>query len=139
MNNDTPTIVQQLADAAKKFQRQLTGLEPSAVTVILSEDTLVVTLHGALSPAEEELAKSPQGAADLHEFHRELFRNSVDVLRMEIEKITGRKVREAAVEIDPATGSIVHAFTTGTMVQVFLFAAQADGDPRVEITTVGQA
>jgi uncharacterized protein YbcI len=139
MDNDTPTIAQQLAEVAKSFQRQRTGREPSAVTVVLSEDTLVVTLHGALSPAEEELAKSRQGAADLHEYHRELFRNSVDALRMEIEKITGRTVREAAVEIDPATGSIVHAFTTGTMVQVFLLAAQTDGDPLVEITTVGRA
>jgi hypothetical protein len=66
------------------------------------------------------MAESAQGAADLREFHRELFRNSVGPLRSEIERITGRKVREAAADVDPGTGSIVHAFTSGTAVQVFL-------------------
>ena len=62
------------------------------------------------------------GAAQVQEFHRQLFRNSADSLRKEIKRITGREVREAAAEVDPATGSVVHAFTTGTMVQVFLLA-----------------
>ena len=33
-----------------------------------------------------------------------------------------QKVREAAAEVDPGTGSVIHAFTTGTTVQVFLLA-----------------
>jgi uncharacterized protein YbcI len=90
------------------------------VTVVISEDTLVVTLHEALSPAEQAMAKSAEGAANLREFHKELFRNSIASLRKEIERITGRKVREAAAEVDPGTGSVIHAFTTGTTVQVFL-------------------
>ena len=116
------TIAQQVAQMASVLQRQRTGHAPKAVTVVLSEDTLVVTLHGALTPAEQALAKSREGAAKVQEFHRQLFRNSVDSLWTEIKRITGREVREAAAEIDPATGSVVHAFTTGTMVQVFLLA-----------------
>jgi uncharacterized protein YbcI len=139
MDHDIPTIAQQLADVAKSFQQKRTGRDPSAVTVVLSEDTLVVTLHGALSPAEEELAKSPQGAADLQEYHRELFQNSIGSLREEIERITGRKVREAAAEIDPTTGSIVHAFTTGTMVQVFLLAVNKTADDEAGNITFASA
>jgi uncharacterized protein YbcI len=116
------TIAQQVAQMASVLQRQRTGHAPKAVTVVLSEDTLVVTLHGALTPAEQALAKSREGAAKVQEFHRQLFRNSVDSLWTEIKRITGREVREAAAEIDPDTGSVVHAFTTGTMVQVFLLA-----------------
>jgi uncharacterized protein YbcI len=118
----TAAIAQQVAQAAKTLQQQRTGHTPKAVSVVVSEDTLVVTLHGALSPAELALAASREGAAKVQEFHRQLFRESVDPLCEEIKKITGRDVREAAVEIDPATGSVVHAFTTGTMVQVFLLA-----------------
>ena len=120
MNKPIPTIAQQLAQAVRTFQEQQTGRVPKSVTVVLSEDTLVVTLNSALSPAEQELAKSPQGAARLQEFHRQMFRSSVDSLQKEITRITRREVREAAAEFDPVTGSIVHAFTTGTMVQVFL-------------------
>jgi hypothetical protein len=32
------------------------------------------------------------------------------------------EVREAAVEVEPTNGSVVKAFTTGTVVQVFLLA-----------------
>jgi uncharacterized protein YbcI len=92
------------------------------VTVVLSEDTLVVTLHSALSPAEQTAAQSPKGATDLQEYHRQLFKNSIDSLRKDITGITGREVREAAAEFDPTTGCVIHAFTTGTMVQVFLLA-----------------
>jgi hypothetical protein len=44
---------------------------------------------------------------------------SCDELRREIQRLTGRRVREAAVVVEPATGAIVHAFTSGTMVQIF--------------------
>ena len=33
-------------------------------------------------------------------------------MRQEIKRITGRQVREAAAEIETATGTVVHAFTT---------------------------
>ncbi|MCL4197948.1 MAG: DUF2294 family protein [Phycisphaerales bacterium] len=114
-------MAQQLARAASDFQRQRTGRAPKAVTVLLGEGTLVITLHGALSPAEEALARTPDGAAQVQEFHRKLFASSSDALRGEIERITGAKVREATAEVETATGTVIHAFTNGSMVQVFLF------------------
>jgi len=116
------TMAQQVAQAASAFQQQRTGHVPAVVTVVLSGDTLVVTMHEALSPAEKALAKSPAGAAQVQEFHRQLFANSADALREEIKRITGVEVREAAAEVETKTGTVVHAFTTGTMVQVFLLA-----------------
>ncbi len=120
MNKSLPSIAQQVALVASTYQKQRTGHAPSAVTVVLSEDTLVVTLHEALTPAEKALARSPEGAAQVQEFHRQLFQNSSASLRQEIGRITGRQVREVAAEVETMTGSVVHAFTTGTMVQVFL-------------------
>ncbi len=122
MDKTESTMAQQLADAVRNFQIQQTGRAPTKVSVVMSEDTLVVTLHEALSPAEHAMAKSPEGAANLREFHQQLFRNSVSSLRKDIERITGRKVCDAAAEVDPGTGSVIHAFTTGTTVQVFLLA-----------------
>jgi uncharacterized protein YbcI len=114
------TIDQQLAQAVRTFHQQQTGHLPKDVTVALNEDTLVVTLHEAFSPAEQALAQSPEGAAKLRELHQQLFRSSIGLLQQDIEKITGRKIREAAAEVDPGTGSVVHRFTTGTTIQVFL-------------------
>src|SRR6478609_1896565 len=120
MDKINPTVTEQLAQAARNFQTKQTGRTPTNVTVVISEDTLVFTLHEVLSRAEQELAQSAEGAADLREYHQQLFRNSVASLRQEIERITGRKVREAAAEVDPGSGSVTHMFTTGTTVQVFL-------------------
>jgi uncharacterized protein YbcI len=115
-------MAKQVALAACEFERRRTGNSPKSVTVVLGENTLVITLHGALSPAELALAKSPSGAAQVQEFHRQLFDNSADSLRHEIQRITGVEVREAAVEVEPTSGTVVKAFTTGTVVQVFLLA-----------------
>ena len=118
-----PSVAQQIAQAAIAFQQQRTGHEPKSVAVILSEDTLLITLHGALSPAEQALAKSPEGAAQVQEFHRQLFSDSADELRQEIKRITGVEVREATAEVEPTSGTVVQVFSTGTMVQVFLSPA----------------
>jgi uncharacterized protein YbcI len=111
-----------IAQAAIAFQHERTGHEPKSVAVVLSGDTLLITLHGALSPAETALAKSPAGAARVQEFHKQLFANSADELRQEIKRITGVDVREATAEVETTTGTVVQVFTTGTMVQVFLLA-----------------
>jgi len=122
METPKTTMAQQIADAARAFQLQRTGHAPQSVTVVFGDDTLVITLHGALSPAEKVLARSAAGAAQVQEFHRQLFATSSAALQREIERITGLAVREAAAEVEPATGTVVHAFTTGTMVQVFHLA-----------------
>ena len=132
MDTTETTMVQQLVEAATTFHLQQTGRAPRGVAVVISDDTVVVTLHEAFSPAELALASSPAGAANLREFHHELFRNSAGLLRKEIERITGRKVRETAAEIDPGTGSVVHAFTSGTTVQVFLLNGRMPADTLVQ-------
>ena len=120
MDRSPQSVAQQIAEMASTLQEQRTGHAPTAVTVVLGEDTLVVTMLDALTPAEKVLARSPAGAAKVQDFHRQLFANSSDSLRLEIKRITGRDVREAAAEVETATGTVVHAFTTGAMVQVFL-------------------
>ncbi len=95
---------------------------PGEVRVVVSGDTLVITMLDALTPAEKDLARSAAGATKVQEFHRQLFASSVDSLRKEIKRITGVAVREAAAEAETTTGSVVQVFTTGTMVQVFQLA-----------------
>jgi len=121
MDEPNPTRAQQIARAASDFERQRTGHAPESVAVVISGDTLVVTLRGALSPAELALARTPSGAAQVQEFHRLLFATACGPLRAEIGRITGVKVREAAA-LDPAAGAAAQVFTDGTIVQVFLLA-----------------
>ena len=112
-------LSKELANIALAMQSERTGHTPKAVTVVASDETVVLTLHEALTPAEKILARTEDGASKVEQYHRALFAVSCDELRKEIQRLTGRKVREAAVVVEPATGAIVHAFTSGTVVQIF--------------------
>jgi uncharacterized protein YbcI len=128
MDRSDSTLARQIARAARDCERRRTGRVPSSVTVVLGGDTLVVTLHGILSPAEKDLARSAAGAAQVQEFHRQLFLNSCGPLRQAVERITGVAVGEAMTQVTTATGTIVQVFSTGTVVQVFLLAGSVVPD-----------
>src|SRR3984957_16439672 len=107
MNKSKSSMAQQIAQAAIAFEQRRTGNHvPKSVTVVLSEGTLVITLHEALSPAERALAKKPAGAAQMQEFRRQLSDSSSHSLRQELERITGMEVREATAEVEPVSGAV---------------------------------
>jgi uncharacterized protein YbcI len=128
MTNSNQSLAGQIGQVASAFQQQRTGHKPKSVHVVLSGDTLVVTLHGALSRAEQAMSQSAEGAAKVQEFHRQLFLNSSDTLKKEIRRITGMDVREATAELDPKTGEVVQVFASGTMVQVFQLSGNVPSD-----------
>jgi uncharacterized protein YbcI len=121
-------MAQQVAQAARECAHQRTGHTPKSATAVLSDDTLVITLREALSPAESALATSPAGAAQLQEYHRQLFANSSAALWLEINRITGVEVREASTEVETAPGAVMQMFATGTVVQVFLLSRSVSAD-----------
>lgn len=123
MNTPNLSMAQQIAQAASAMERKRSGLLPKSVTVVQGDGTLVITLHGALSPAEHALARTPAGAAQVQDFHRQLFSSDAEALRKEITRITGVEVRQAVAEVEPSSGTVVAVFTTGTIVQVFLLAS----------------
>ena len=117
------TKLERVAHTARDFHQRRKEHAPKSVTVVLSEEALVVTLHEALTRAEKAMSRPPEGAAQVTEFHRKLFQSSFAPLPAEIELIAGVAVREAFAEFEPSTGDVVQVFTTGTMVKVF----QLDG------------
>jgi uncharacterized protein YbcI len=119
------SMAQQIAQTAIAFEEQRLGRRPTSVTAVLGGDTLVITMHGILSPAELVLAESPAGAAQLQEFHQQLFQISSDPLRREIERITGLGICEVAR--NKATAG-VRVLVAGTVVQVFLLAGHLPVD-----------
>lgn len=126
MSAPAPSFSRELAEIALSMQAARTGHSPKAVTVVASDETVVVTMHEALTPAEKMLARTAAGASQVEGYHRALFAVSCEALREEIQRLSGRRVREAAVVLEPATGAIVHAFTSGTVVQIFQLEAHDD-------------
>jgi len=122
MNTRHPTLVQEIAEAVIAFQDRATGHVPKAVTVVLSQDTLVVVLHEALSPAEKDLARSPKGATQVQEFDRQLFSAASRELQDDMKRITGVEWTEAVAEVEPTTGGMVQAFARAADIQVLHLA-----------------
>jgi uncharacterized protein YbcI len=128
MNAPGSPMAREIARAAVAFEQQRTGHAPESVSVVLADGTLVITLYGALSPAEHALAQTPEGAARVQELQQQLFLTAGDSLREAVRRITGVAVREAAAAIAPGNLNVVHAFTTGTLVQVYLLAGAVPVD-----------
>jgi uncharacterized protein YbcI len=110
MDTPTPNMAEQIAQVAIALQQERTGHSPQAATVVLNEDELMVTLQASLSPAEQALAQSPEGAAQVQESHQQLLTDSCEPLRQEVERITGVAAQEATADDETSTGTVVQNF-----------------------------
>jgi uncharacterized protein YbcI len=108
------TIGERTARATHAFELRRTKHARKWVAVFMNEETIVIALHGSLTGAEKALAQSAAGAAEVQEFHRQLFADVSALLLRKIKGITGMNVRHTSAEIDSTTGSVVHLFTTDT-------------------------
>jgi uncharacterized protein YbcI len=111
MNESSSGKAQQIAQVVRTFELQTTGRMPASLTVVLSDDTVVITLRGTFSLAEMALAKSAEGAGRLRELHRQLFATACEPLRQEIRRIAGVEVHEATAEVETSTGTVVQVFS----------------------------
>jgi uncharacterized protein YbcI len=71
---------------------------------------VVVTLHGALSPAERAVSQYPEGAEAVQEYYQALFAIASGPLRREIGRITGADVRGATADVQRPTCTVVQVF-----------------------------
>jgi uncharacterized protein YbcI len=122
MDESHSEMAQEIARAASAFELLATGHSPKSVTVVLSDQTLVITLHGALSRAEQALVQSPAGAAQVQAFHQQLIASATGPFRQEIKRITGVEVLRATTEVATTTSAVVKLSAPGTKVHVFLLA-----------------
>ncbi len=122
MDDPGSSLSARIARAALDLEKQRTGHAPKSVTVVLCDDSLVITLHGALTPAERAMAQDAAGAAQLQQLHEALFANASDRLRDAIQRITGLSVRDAGAGSE--TSAVIRVFPTGTVVQVFLLSGR---------------
>jgi uncharacterized protein YbcI len=113
------TIGEKIARAAHAFELRRTKHARKWVAVFMNENTIVIALHGSLTGAEKALTQSAAGAAEVQEFHRQLFTDVSGLLLRKIKSITGMDVRHTSADIDSTTGSVVHLFTTDTEGEAF--------------------
>jgi len=82
----------QIATAITQFDREHLGRGPHEVRAWIIQDMILIRLQGVLTPAEEKLARDPEGHRLIKEVRRQLVEGSRDMLDAMIQQITGLQV-----------------------------------------------
>ena len=87
------------------------GRGPSDVKAFIMKDIILVRLKGVLTPAERQLAKSPEGIEMVRRMRQTLISQGRDSLTKEITNLIGVKILGIFTDIDTQAGERVIVFT----------------------------
>ena len=91
--------------AVLSFQKEFIQSNYSHIQVQLLENLIEVDLtRTAPIPAEERLAQTQEGLAQLRQMHQALFAAGQDILKKRLEEILGRKINEMITDLEPLSG-----------------------------------
>lgn len=91
--------------AILNFQDEYLKIKNSRAQVRVLGELIEVTLtRTSPIPAEEGLARSPEGLALLRQFHHAIFDSCRSVLQERIARVVGASVQDIVADIDPAAG-----------------------------------
>lgn len=97
----------EISEAIVKFEREYMGRGPEEARTYLLDDIILVRLHGVLTPAERQLARSDSeghGRALIKQVRMELLEKARPLLETIIRDITGQTVKSLHTDISTVTG-----------------------------------
>ncbi len=115
MDNERTRAEMEVAirNAIIKFEQEFMGRGPTDVRAFIVRDLVVVRLKGVLTPAERQLAKTPDGVDMVKRIRQTLIAQGRDRLVEQVSDITGAKVLGIFMDIDAQIGEKVFVFTVG--------------------------
>ncbi len=100
-----------IRNAVIKFEQEFMGRGPTDVRAFIIQDIILVRLKGVLTPAERQLAKSPDGVGMVKQMRENLIGQGREKLCKEIGEITGVKIAALFTDIDARIGERIMVFT----------------------------
>ena len=100
-----------LANAITQFEKDHLGRGPMDARVYIIEDMLLVRLRGVLTPAEIQLAKTPEGHVLIKQVRTQLLESSRTILEEIVQQVTGCGIVSLHSDISVKTGERVIVFT----------------------------
>ena len=101
----------QIAAAITKFEREHLGRGPQEVRAWIIQDIILVRLKRVLTPAEEKLAREPEGRRLVKEMRRQLIEGSRSLLDAMVLDLVGIEVTSLHSDISVRTGERIIVFT----------------------------
>ncbi len=99
-----------ISEAMIKFEKEFMGRGPMETDTLIIKDAILIRLKGVLTPAEEQLAKSPDGADLIKKTRVQLLEGARSLLRNIILDITGCQIKSVHSDIRTTTGERVLFF-----------------------------
>ena len=91
--------------AVLSFQKEFMQSNYTHVQVRMSESAVEVDLTRTLPiPAEERLAQTPDGRAQLRQIHQALFAAGRELLQKQLDEILGGQICEISTNLEPLAG-----------------------------------
>jgi uncharacterized protein YbcI len=100
-----------IATAITQFEREHLGRGPQEVQAWIIEDLILVRLKRVLTPAEEKLARDPEGQRLVKEMRRQLIEGSRAILDKMIVDLTGIEAISLHSDVSVKTGERIFCFT----------------------------
>lgn len=100
-----------ISEAIIKFEKDYMGRGPTETKTYIIKDMVLVRLKGVLTPAEEQLAKSPEGADLIKKTRVRLLESARILLETMVSEISGCQVQSLHTDISTKTGERVIIFT----------------------------
>lgn len=94
-----------------KFEQEFLGRGPDEVRAFIVRDMLLVRLKGVLTPAERQLAKTPEGIDMVRRLRQTLIAQGRERLCEQVTEIIGLKITALFTDIDTVVGERVFVFT----------------------------
>jgi uncharacterized protein YbcI len=104
-------IEAQISEAIIKFEKEYMGRGPTETKTYIIKDMVFVRLKGVLTPAEEQLAKTVEGADLIKKTRMQLLESARVLLEKMISEITAFQVQSMHTDISTKTGERVIIFT----------------------------
>ena len=99
-----------IGEAIIKFEKEYMGRGPRETKTFIIKDMIFVRLSGVLTPAEEQLSKSAEGAELIKRTRVQLLEGARVLLENIIFEISGCRIKSLHTDISTKTGERVIVF-----------------------------
>ena len=107
-------IEAEISEAIIKFEKEYMGRGPQETKTYIINDMILVRLKGVLTPAEEQLTKSEEGASLIKKIRVQLIEGAKLLLENIVTEITTCQLKSLHSDISTKTGERVILFVLNT-------------------------
>lgn len=114
----------EISNAIIQFEKDFMGRGPKETQTYIIDDLILVRLKGVLTPAEQQLAKNPEGTSLIKQVRLNLLEQGRELLSDLIQKMTGLKIVSLHTDISTKSGE-----------RVIIFSLDDNLERRIEISS----